>query len=289
MHVRARQVQDARHLLQGACCAWNPYKRAHGRSPWLAQYYTGEAEAPYPTIFVGGNHEASNYLWEVRRRAAAFSCPSATSVLKPTPTEPLAQLYYGGWVCPNIYFLGYSGVINFGDLRIGGLSGIWKPGDFRRGYASARPPFRSLGDVKSAYHVREYEVWKLSQVSGPLDVFVSHDWPRGVAQHGDSAALFRAKPFLKAEVLDGSLGSQPNAELLKRLAPDYWFSAHLHVKFPALIPRSDARGGATRFLALDKCLPGRNFLQARAPHRPGTFETPPLASHSTRGPRSPGH
>jgi hypothetical protein len=29
------------------------------------QYYTGEAVAPYPTIFVGGNHEASNYLWEV--------------------------------------------------------------------------------------------------------------------------------------------------------------------------------------------------------------------------------
>ena len=32
----------------------------------LRQYYTGEAVAPYPTIFVGGNHEASNHLWEVR-------------------------------------------------------------------------------------------------------------------------------------------------------------------------------------------------------------------------------
>ena len=59
------------------------------------KYYSGEAVAPYPTLFIGGNHEASNYLWE---------------------------LYYGGWVCPNIYYLGHSGVINFGDLRIGGLS-----------------------------------------------------------------------------------------------------------------------------------------------------------------------
>lgn len=29
------------------------------------KYYSGEAVAPYPTIFIGGNHEASNYLWEL--------------------------------------------------------------------------------------------------------------------------------------------------------------------------------------------------------------------------------
>lgn len=48
---------------------------------------------------VGGNHEAANYLWE---------------------------LYYGGWAAPNIYFLGYAGVVSFGGVRIGGLSGIYK-------------------------------------------------------------------------------------------------------------------------------------------------------------------
>ena len=51
------------------------------------RYYSGEAKAPCLTIFVGGNHEASNYLWE---------------------------LYYGGWAAPNIYFLGYAGVVRFG-------------------------------------------------------------------------------------------------------------------------------------------------------------------------------
>jgi lariat debranching enzyme len=169
------------------------------------------------------------------------------------------QLYYGGWVCPNIYFMGYSGVVRFGELRVAGLSGIWKPGDYRRGY-SERPPY-SASDVKSAYHCREYDVWKLRQVAEPLDVFVSHDWPRGVAAHGDMAQLMRSKPFLKAELQDGSLGSQPAAELLAQLQPDYWFSAHLHCKFPALVPRRGARPGATRFLALDKCLPKRDFLQ----------------------------
>ncbi len=41
--------------------------------------------------------------------------------------------YYGGWVAPNIYFLGMSGVVNFGGLRIGGLSGIWKKFDYKQG------------------------------------------------------------------------------------------------------------------------------------------------------------
>lgn len=29
------------------------------------KYYSGEKAAPFPTIFIGGNHEASNYLWEL--------------------------------------------------------------------------------------------------------------------------------------------------------------------------------------------------------------------------------
>jgi lariat debranching enzyme len=29
------------------------------------RYYSGKAKAPMLTIVIGGNHEASNYMWEL--------------------------------------------------------------------------------------------------------------------------------------------------------------------------------------------------------------------------------
>lgn len=29
------------------------------------KYFSGQKVAPFPTIFIGGNHKASNYLWEL--------------------------------------------------------------------------------------------------------------------------------------------------------------------------------------------------------------------------------
>ena len=117
------------------------------------KYYSGELKAPYPTLFIGGNHEASNYLWE---------------------------LYYGGFGAPNIYYLGHSGCIKFGDLRIAGLSGIYKQYDYRKGHFE-RPPYTQDKQVKTAYHVREFDAFKLKQIREPVDVFLSHDWPRAVS------------------------------------------------------------------------------------------------------------
>lgn len=64
-----------------------------------------------------------------------------------------------------------------------------------------RPPYQ-MDSIRSAYHIRELEVYRLRQLreGAPLDVFLSHDWPRGIARHGDTQRLLRAKPFLRAEV-----------------------------------------------------------------------------------------
>lgn len=72
------------------------------------KYYTGELKAPFLTIFIGGNHEASNYLRE---------------------------LEFGGWVAENIYFLGKTGIINIRKgqqvIKLAGISGIFKDHDFQ--------------------------------------------------------------------------------------------------------------------------------------------------------------
>ena len=59
--------------------------------------------------------------------------------------------------------------------------------------------------LRSAYHVRALEVFRLAQLdpSKGIDVFLSHDWPANIARHGNVRQLCRAKPFLKAEVRAG--------------------------------------------------------------------------------------
>jgi len=70
------------------------------------QYYSGKQVAPLLTIVIGGNHEASNYQWE---------------------------LYHGGWLAKNIYYMGAAGSVLVDGLRIVGASGIYKDHDYGKG------------------------------------------------------------------------------------------------------------------------------------------------------------
>lgn len=93
-------VRDAVDL----CCMAVPPKYRHLKN--FHKYFSGECTAPVKTIFIGGNHEASNVL---------------------------QSLYYGGYVAPNIYFLGWAAVVNYKGLRIGGLSGIYNDKHYTQG------------------------------------------------------------------------------------------------------------------------------------------------------------
>jgi lariat debranching enzyme len=73
------------------------------------------------------------------------------------------------------------------------------------------------------------------QLSSP-DVFLSHDWPSGIEQHGDLAGLLRRKPFLRSDIQSRQLGSPPMMSLLRNLKPAWWFAAHLHTRFEACVP-----------------------------------------------------
>ncbi|KAM6161149.1 lariat debranching enzyme isoform 2-T2 [Erethizon dorsatum] len=188
-------------------CMAVPPKYRHMQT--FYRYYSGEKKAPVFTIFIGGNHEASNHLQE---------------------------LPYGGWVAPNIYYLGHFEC----------------------------PPYNS-STIRSIYHVRNIEVYKLKQLKQPIDIFLSHDWPRSIYHYGNKKQLLKTKSFFRHEVENNTLGSPAASELLDHLKPTYWFSAHLHVKFAALMQHQAMDKGqtakATKFLALDKCLPHRDFLQ----------------------------
>lgn len=92
---------------------------------------------------MGGNHEASNYL---------------------------RDLYYGGWVAENIYYLGASGIVDIvkGEekMTVGGISGIEKMYDYFKGYPE-RPPYVKNHDwLRMMYHLREFEVQKIKLFQG---------------------------------------------------------------------------------------------------------------------------
>jgi len=223
--------QAVRNLVDLECMACPPKYRQMGD---FYQYWKGEKQAPVPTLFIGGNHEASNHL---------------------------AGLYHGGWAAPNIYFMGYSGVVKFGGLRIGGISGLYNEREYDLGHYE-RPPYDHSA-MRSIYHYRRMETFKLAQLQSPLDIFISHEWPTGIYHYGDTAALLRTKPYFKDEINKNILGAKPLEDLLFKLQPARWFSAHLHVHFEAQVPHPQLNGPTrvTQFMALDKCLPRRTFLR----------------------------
>ena len=174
-------------------------------------YYSGINKAPYLTIFVGGNHEASSHLWE---------------------------LFYGGWVAPNIFYMGAANVVQLGGLRIAGMSGIWKGYNYNKHHYE-RLPYND-DDVRSIYHVREIDIRKLLQLRSQVDIGISHDWPKAIEKNGNERALYRMKPDFERESKDGTLGNTAAAYVLDRLRPPYWFSAHMHCKFSATKTYEDA-------------------------------------------------
>jgi lariat debranching enzyme len=217
------------------------------------RYYSGELKVPAPTLFIGGNHEASSSL---------------------------LRLPNGGYVANGVYYMGYAGVVWFGGVRIAGLSGIYKSHDFLRGRFESEPLDDS--SVRSIYHQRQFDAQRLAALrcaGNRLDIALSHDWPRGVEKHGDLKWLLHAKrrdDSLRREINANVFGSPATGPLVHSLQPRYWFAAHMHIKYAALIhhkspsqsrsqssSQSSSQGQSTqtKFLALSKVLRDYDFLQ----------------------------
>ncbi|KAJ7880712.1 Metallo-dependent phosphatase-like protein [Mycena olivaceomarginata] len=224
-------------------------------------YYAGRKKAPILTIVVGGNHEAMGHMWEC---------------------------FHGGWLAPNIYFLGYAGcVLVDGWLRIAGSTGIYKAEDYKKGHFERIPYIPST--LVSAYHTRQYGVERLMNLNnGPkVDIFMSHDWPLGIERHGDTQALLRETPRLENSIRSDTLGSAPLESLLKTLKPAQWCSGHMHVRFTAEVchdKRKSDDSERTKFLALSKPGEGRAFLEVIDVPTPEAHQPPKDVRHRTPDP-----
>lgn len=85
--------------------------------------------------------------------------------------------------------------IGIEGVRIGGISGIFKPFNYKKGHFEKAP--YNENDKRSVYHIRNLEVFRLQQLSKNVDICLSHDWPNGITDHGNVKQLLRRKPFFK--------------------------------------------------------------------------------------------
>lgn len=219
--------QTIRHRDDLKCLAVPVKYQQTGDFP---EYYSGEKKVPKLTIFIGGNHEASNYLM---------------------------TLPYGGWVCDNMYYMGFAGVVRYKGLRIVGVSGIYNYHNHKKARFETMP----LNDdtMRSIYHTRELDVFRLQLLSrraneqNRIDMFLSHDWPAKIYDYGNKEQLLKFKPHFRDDVRKPQgLGSPLTQPLVNELKPKKWFAAHLHCRFYAKVDHDKEKNIQTEFLSLNK-------------------------------------
>lgn len=103
-------------------------------------------------------------------------------------------------------------------------------------------------------------------IEKPIDIALSHDWPRGIAASGNIQELLKVKPFFEEDIKSNKFGSPVVASLCNQLKSRYWFSGHCHVDFKAKSPNG------TLFRACDKVNDKRGFLAIEEIHVPVDFD-----------------
>ena len=122
----------------------------------------GDASFPWPTYFIGGNHEPYGFL------------------------ETLPD---GGQVAPDCHYIGRANSVEIGELKVAGLSGIFQPHLFNE----TRPDIAQFGSKSN----KDWIVWNEGDIEqllnlGRADILLLHEWPIefGAAQRhfADAAA-----------------------------------------------------------------------------------------------------
>ncbi|NTV73166.1 MAG: hypothetical protein HGA66_03050 [Holophaga sp.] len=194
------QVGDAQPLGDAEDLAFMPVPEQHRH---LGSYAQVQEPWPIPTLFIGGNHE---------------------------PWNRLAVLPDGGFLQPNLEYLGRAGQKSFGSLSVAGLSGVFSPRAFDR--PRQRWPFLPEQARDASYYRRE-DLAKLARLPRP-DILLLHEWPTQL-----EAARQPEWPRHGSKV-----GIEPLGALVTTLRPAFVFCGHMHCA-------AQVRVGATEILALD--------------------------------------
>ncbi|KAL0233651.1 hypothetical protein PCE1_002164 [Barthelona sp. PCE] len=164
----------------------------------LGTFHKFKDNAPYPTLFVGGNHEAYNWLLD--------------------HTD-------GGEIAPNIHYMGRCGGYLLKGVRFVGVSGIYNKRSYDKPLTEKAPLNRS--NLKSVYHVRRWHELAMSTYAGILnlegqktDIFMTHDWPKWVQG--------RKATNLNEDVRACRLENTITSRLHRLFEPDYALAAHMH-------------------------------------------------------------
>ena len=153
---------------------------------WM--FHEGTEEFPVPLLFIGGNHEPWNFLDENRE---------------------------GGFLAPNIEFLGRVGMRNINGTRIVGLSGVYSPKHFNTPHIDW--PY-SISKRKQATYYNSEDLDKALGFGG-ADILLLHEWP----------SIMNGARNENWPPQWGNVGSKHLTALVELLVPKYVFCAHMHV------------------------------------------------------------
>jgi predicted phosphodiesterase len=180
----------------------------------FAEYADGTRRMKRPLYFIAGNNE---------------------------DFEALHQAPEGCELAPNVHYLGRAGMKQVRGLRIGYLSGIHAPRFFDQ--PLRRPS--SLDTAKQAGYFRAPEVERVSGLRD-LDLFLVHEWPRGIVQRARDEGLSSGRPLPSYWI-----GNPITRRLVDTLRPRWVLCGHSHKGFAVSLGGEGGRP-VSRIACLDQ-------------------------------------
>lgn len=160
----------------------------------FAEYADGLRQVRRPLYFIGGNNEDFEALHD-------------------TPE--------GLDLAANVHYLGRAGLRELKGLRVGYLSGIHAP----RYYEQPLKRPTSLDSAKQAGYFRASEVERVASLRD-VDLFLVHEWPRGLPQRARDEALPSPRPLPSYWI-----GNPVTRRLVDSLHPRWVLCGHSHKAF----------------------------------------------------------